>query len=718
MGLKPERSGNFTEVEAKALRDYATTVYSFTLNTEMNYNRSGNDWRMTPTYSITPNDDFCEKFNRFLDDEKNETRQMNYLSIDIETYSSEDIGNTGVYRYAESEDFEILLFGYSIDFGKVEVIDLSSGEALPGYIIKALTDPTVVKTAYNAAFERTCLSRYLNTQLNPDEWQCTMVRAAMAGLPLSLDMAGKALGLENGKMTEGRALIKLFSKPDRSGKKHNAVSDPDKWKTFIEYNRRDVEVENAVRKMTDVEVTDFERQLYAIDQNINDRGVKLDMTLVRNAIRMSDIYTGKLSAEAQKLTGMDNPNSVAQIKKWLLDVTGNEVTSLSKKTVPDIIAGSDNDTVNRLLAIRQEMGKTSVKKYEAMQSCVCRDDRVRGLLQFFGSHTGRWAGRLVQVQNLPQNHLKDLDYARRIVRDGDLVTLETLFGNVPDTLSQLIRTAFVAEEGKTFIVADFSAIEARVIAWLAGEQWRLDVFRTTGKIYEASAAKMYHCDPSEITKTDPRRQKGKIAELALGYGGGVGALQKMGGEKMGLSEGEMKEIVLNWRSQSPAIVGLWSSFEKSAAIAVHDTKTSYNGIRFGMCGTSMAVTLPSGRNLYYPNMRIADRLKFGKTAGTLVFDSQNQTTKKWGSEDTYGGKLTENIVQAIARDCLAVTITRLEEKGYPIVFHVHDEIIAEVPDDGTKTLDEVLEIFRTPISWAEGLPLKGDGYVTKYYLKD
>lgn len=649
------------------------------------------------------------------------------LSIDIETYSSNDISGCGVYKYAEAEDFAILLFAYSCDYGPVEIIDLASGEKLPDHIYKALSDPKILKTAFNATFERICLSKYFGLYLTSDQWECTMVRSAMLGLPLSLAAVGKVLNLEDQKMDEGKALIRYFSVPCKPTKTNGIrirnlpEHAPDKWDVFKKYCKRDVEVENAIRQKTAAfRILPAEKELYDIDQRINDRGVMLDMQMVNNAIRMSLIYSGRLTAEAAELTGLDNPNSVAQLKGWLEQETGNEVKSLNKKDIPDIIKSADAEHVQRLLSIRQELGKTSVKKYEAMSKAVCEDDRVRGLLQFYGaSRTGRWAGRLVQVQNLPQNHIEDLDFARSLVFRGDLDMLELCYGNVPDTLSQLIRTAFIAKPGHTFIVSDFSAIEARVIAWLAGEAWRLEVFRTHGKIYEASASMMFHVPVESITKTDPRRQKGKIAELALGYQGGVGAMKTMGGEKMGLSEDEMKEIVTHWRSANPAIVGLWDEVQAAAMQAISGRDASIRkGVKFRTELGALTIELPSGRKLFYPRARIESREKFGRKSKTIIYEGQNQTTKKWEDLETYGGKLVENIVQGIARDCLAVTMIRLEKMGYPIVFHVHDEVILEVPDDGTRTLAEVCEVFKKPIVWAEGLPLKGDGYVTNYYKKD
>ena len=454
-----------------------------------------------------------------------------------------------------------------------------------------------------------------------------------------------------------------------------------------------------------------------IDQRINDRGVLLDMDFVHHAVHMDNVYKGRLAVEAAELSGLENPNSVAQLKSWLGEQTGSTVKALGKKDIPDMLKATDDDTVRRVLEIRTEMGKTSTKKYEAMTTAACADGRVRGLLQFYGANrTGRWSGRLVQVQNLPQNHLPDLDYARQLVKEGDLDMVEMMYGNVPDTLSQLIRTAFVAKEGHIFMVCDFSAIEARVIAWLAGEQWRLEVFRTHGKIYEASASMMFHVPVEEITKTDPRRQKGKIAELALGYQGGVGAMKTMGGERIGLSESEMADIVNHWRKANPAIVSLWSDVERAAAAAIETGGPSEtHGLYFFKRMGLLMIKLPSGRCLCYPKPAIGANRFGGKS---ITYEGLNQTTKQWGTQETYGGKLVENIVQGIARDCLAETMARLEKKGYPIVFHVHDEVIIEARNDGSQSLETVEDVFRTPIPWAPELPLKGAGYTTPYYLKD
>lgn len=647
------------------------------------------------------------------------------LGIDIETYSSIDIGKCGLYKYAESEDFTILLFAYACDDKPVQVVDFASGETLPERIFQALTDPNILKTAFNASFERICIGRYYGIDLSIEQWECTMVRSAMLGLPLSLAQVGKVLSLEDQKMTEGKALIKYFSCPCKptkvnGGRTRNLPEHaPDKWNMFKRYCIRDVEVEQAIRNKTkNFFIPDSEKELYVIDQRINDRGVLVDMDLVKYAIRMDTLYKGRLNAEAAELSGLGNPNSVAQLKEWLEKETGSEVTTLNKKDIPDLLKTAGSDVVGRMLRIRQEMAKTSTKKYEAMEKAACVDDRVRGLLQIYGANrTGRWAGRLVQVQNLPQNHIDDLDLARTLVKDGDLDMVEMMYGNVPDTLSQLIRTAFIAKPGYTFIVCDFSAIEARVIAWLAGEQWRLDVFRTHGKIYEASASMMFHVPVEEITKTDPRRQKGKIAELALGYQGGVGAMKTMGGEKMGLSEAEMQEIVTHWRKANPAIVSLWDKVQEAAMVCI-DTRTTTtigHGIYFCMKFGALLIQLPSGRYLSYPRPYIGEN-RFGTKS--ICYEGLSQTTKQWGKQETYGGKLVENIVQAIARDCLALTILRLEKNGYPIVFHVHDEVIIEARTDSSQTLEAVKEVFKQPIPWAKDLPLKGDGYLTDYYLKD
>jgi DNA polymerase len=652
-------------------------------------------------------------------------KTIKVLNIDIETYSSNDISSCGVYKYAEADDFAILLFAFACDNGPAQIVDLASGEEIPSYIIDALSDSAVLKTAFNANFERTCINAFLGIDLPIEQWECTMIHCAMTGLPFSLDQVSKVLNLNEQKMQEGKSLVRYFSVPckptkAKGGRTRNLPKHaPDKWEVFKQYCIRDVEVERAIRtKLSAFQVPEIEKQLYFIDQRINDRGVLLDMNFVHSAMQLDNTYKSRLSEEAIRLTGLSNPNSTAQLRAWLEEQSGSEVSSLRKTDIPGLIDSADNDTVKRLLHLRQEMSKTSVKKYKAMSDVVCEDSRVRGLLQFYGaSRTGRWAGRLVQVHNLPQNHLPDLDTARNLVIDKDLDTLEMLFGNVSDTLSQLIRTAFIAKPGHTLIVCDFSAIEARVIAWLAGEQWRLEVFKTHGKIYEASAAKMFHVPVDEITKTDPRRQKGKIAELALGYQGGVEALRSMGGEKMGLSEDEMRDIVQTWRNSNKAITSLWDEVQEAAMTCINSRKPAIirKGLKLCMKFGALMIGLPSGRWLSYPRPEIGAN-RFGK--GSITYEGQNQTTKQWLRMDTYGGKLVENIVQAIARDCLAVAIMRVEAAGYPIVFHVHDEVVIEARTDGSQSLDEVEAIFKTPVPWAKDLPLKGAGYTTGYYLKD
>ena len=650
---------------------------------------------------------------------------MTELGIDIETYSSNDLTSCGVYKYVEAPDFTILLFAYSIDGEKAHCIDLASGEELPDWIIAALTDPDVLKTAFNAAFERICLTKYLGLSkpLDPAQWQCTMVLAARMGLPLSLGQCGEVLHLAEGKMTEGKALIRYFSVPGKNGKRHLPADAPDKWQTFKDYNNRDVDVEQAIRKrVRRLQPAAFDELLYIADQEINDRGVMIDQVLVDAAARFDDEYKAELLKQAQEMTGMENPNSPAQIKDWISQVTGFTVASLNKKNLDDL----EKQLIywpkaQQVLAIRREMGKTSNKKYSAMQTCVCKDGRIHGLLQFCGAaRTGRWAGRLVQVQNLPQNHLESLDYARYLVKQGDLDEFEMNYGNVTQVLSELIRTAFIAAPGHTFHVCDFSAIEARVIAWLAGEEWVLDVFRSNGDIYCANASRMFKVPVEKHGQNAAIRQKGKIATLALGYGGGVSALEAMGGSKLGLTEDEEKEIVKLWRDSNPRIVKMWGIIEKAAISAIKTGKsvTVHRGIQVGRRWGMLTSTLPSGRTICYPRAVIETEYNDGWRGDheIIEYEGLNQTTKKWGSIRTYGGKLTENIVQAVARDILGIVILRAREKGLPVVFHIHDEIIVEATPD--QTLDQVEALFSEPIDWCRDLPLKGAGYSTPYYLKD
>ena len=599
------------------------------------------------------------------------------------------------------------------------------GEKLPDDVFAALTDPDVIKTAFNAAFERICISVYFfgGKLLDPKQWRCTMVLAARMGLPLSLGQCGEVLHLAEGKMTEGKALIRYFSVPGKNGKRHLPSDAPDKWDTFKKYNIRDVEVEQAIKKKVQRLIpADFDEELYVADQEINDRGVKIDRTLVDAAARFDDEYKAQLLAEAQQLTGMENPNSPAQIKEYIKKTTGFTVETLNKGNLDTL----DEKLIywpkaQRVIAIRREMGKTSNKKYEAMQKCVCKDGRIHGLLQFCGAaRTGRWAGRLVQVQNLPQNHLVSLDFARSLVRQGDLDEFEMNYANVTQVLSELIRTAFVAEPGKTFHVCDFSAIECRVIAWLASEDWVLDVFRTNGDIYCANASKMFKVPVEKHGQNAQLRQKGKIATLALGYGGGVSALEAMGGSKLGLTEDEEREIVKLWRDSNPRIVRMWAVIERAAitAIKTGESVTVYRNIVIGKRWGMLTITLPSGRTICYPRAEVETEYNDGWRGDhdIIEYEGLNQTTKKWGKVRTYGGKLTENIVQAVARDILGIVILRAKAEGLNIVFHIHDEIIVEATPD--QTLADVEALFSKPIDWCRDLPLKGAGYTTPYYLKD
>lgn len=648
---------------------------------------------------------------------------MRELGIDIETYSSNDLPSCGVYKYVEAQDFTILLFAYCVDGGQVVCCDFAMGETLPAEILAALRDPAVVKTAYNAAFERVCISKYYGWPLmDPAQWRCTMVRAARLGLPLSLGQCGEVLNLEAGKMKEGKALIRYFSIPTK-GKRHLPADAPERWEVFKQYNIRDVEVEQQIlQKVKRLEPADFDRQLHIVDQLINDRGVLIDRQLVENAARFDDEYKAQLVAEARELTGMENPNSPSQIKDYLLRTTGITVETLNKKSLDDIDDQvREYPAARKILALRREMGKTSNKKYSAMLDCVCSDGRIHGLLQFYGAaRTGRWAGRLVQVQNLPQNHLVSLDYARGLVKRGDLEDFELNYSNPTQVLSELIRTAFVAKPGCVFHVCDFSAIEARVIAWLAGEQWVLDVFRDGGDIYCATASQMFGVPVQKHGANAELRQKGKIAVLALGYGGGVAALEAMGGSRMGLSEAEEKDIMLRWREANPHIVKFWATIEKAAvrALKTGEATEIHRGIVVAKQWGMLTITLPSGRTICYPRATIGIEKNDGWRGDheIIEYEGMNQVTKKWGKIRTYGGKLTENVVQAIARDILGIVILRAHAAGLNIVFHIHDEIVVEA--EAGQTLADVEKIFSETIDWCRELPLKGAGYTTPYYLKD
>ena len=649
------------------------------------------------------------------------------LFVDIETYSETEIKG-GAFKYMEDPAFEILLIAYAWNDGPVKLLDLTKAGTDPQVIPEMLNlqkqfrDPSVVKVAHNSAFERGAFTRWLERDMPPEEWEDTMIMAAMNGLPMSLDEAGAALQLRDQKIKEGTLLINYFCKPCKptianSGRTRNLPQHaPDKWERFAEYCRRDVEVCQAIYyKLQRFPVPDWERKVWALDARINERGVLVDQELAEAAIAVDEAFREEHTTELQQLTHLDNPNSVAQLKEWLEGV-GVFADSLNKATVADLRASVPDPTTRRVLELRQLLGKTSTKKYEAMTLSACEDHRVRGLLQYYGAgRTGRWAGRLVQVQNLPQNHLDDIGLVRELVRARDLETLEMLFDNVPDVLSQLIRTAFIAKPGHTFLVSDYAAIEARVIAYLAGEKWRMDVFAQGGDIYCSSASQMFKVPVVKHGENGHLRQKGKIAELACGYGGGVGALKAFGADKMGLTEEEMQDIVTQWRQASPTIPRFWRDTENAARRALENPGRTFTlpcGVKYMRDADALRCRLPSGRILSYWDARIEEY----QDRPSIVFMGQNQTTRKWEKTETWGGKLVENIVQAYARDCLAVALLRLDEVGYRICFHVHDEIIAEAPD-GSRW-EDMAEIMGRPIEWAPGLLLRGDGYDTKFYMKD
>lgn len=644
---------------------------------------------------------------------------MRHLSIDIETYSDRDLSKCGVYKYSESPSFEILLFSYSADGGNVHVIDLASGETLPPEIKAALVDEGVIKWAFNAQFERVCLSRHLGQWLKPEAWRCTMVWAAYLGLPLSLEGAGAVLGLEKQKLKEGKDLIRYFSVPCKptkanGGRTRNLPSDaPDKWEQFRAYNVRDVETEQAIQaRLHKFPVPEDEWQNYILDQHINDRGIQLDLDLVTEAIRFDERSRAELTKHMMELTALDNPNSVAQMKAWLAE-NGMETETLGKAAVKDMLKSAPED-LKQVLELRQSLAKSSVKKYTTMGNVVGNDGRARGLLQFYGANrTGRWAGRLIQVQNLPQNHLSDLAQARSLVKSGSFEMLDALYDSVPGVLSELIRTAFVPRPGYKFIVADFSAIEARVIAWLAGETWRNEVFATHGKIYEASASQMFQVPIEEITKGSPLRQKGKIAELALGYGGSVGALKAMGALEMGLAKHELQPLVNVWRSANPKIVRLWWDVDKAAMTAVSErTNTQTHGIRFECKSGMLFIVLPSGRRLAYVKPKIGQN-RFG---GEAVTYEGVGISKKWERIESYGPKFVENIVQAVSRDILCHAMRRLDAAGFSIVMSVHDEVVIEAPPELIP--DDVCRYMSETPPWAKGLLLRAEGFMCPFYRKD
>jgi len=644
---------------------------------------------------------------------------MRHLSVDIETYSDLDLSKCGVYKYAESLNFEILLLSYSVDGGDVHIVDLAGGEILPHEIEKALTDEKVIKWAFNAQFERVCLARHLGQWLKPESWRCTMVWAAYLGLPLSLEGAGAVLGLDKQKLREGKELIRYFSipcKPTKAngGRTRNLPSDaPDKWEQFRAYNVRDVETEMAIKaRLHKFPVPEDEWQNYILDQHINDRGIQLDLALVGQAIRFDERSRAELTKQMMAITTLDNPNSVAQMKVWLAE-HGMETETLGKAAVKEMLKSAP-EGLRQVLELRQSLAKSSVKKYTAMDAVVCKDGRARGLLQFYGaSRTGRWAGRLIQVQNLPQNHLPDLAQARSLVKSGNFEMVDALYDSVPGVLSELIRTAFVPRPGSKFIVADFSAIEARVIAWLAGESWRNEVFATHGKIYEASASQMFQVPIGEITKGSLLRQKGKIAELALGYGGSVGALKAMGALEMGLAEHELQPLVNAWRTANPKIVRLWWDVDKAAKTAVSERTTAQtHGIRFECKSGMLFIVLPSGRRLAYVKPKIGQN-RFG---GDSVTYEGVGISKKWERSESYGPKFVENIVQAISRDLLCHAMRRLDAAGLSIVMSVHDEVVIEAPPDMLP--DDVCRYMVDTPPWAEGLLLRAEGFMCPFYKKD
>ena len=641
------------------------------------------------------------------------------LEMDIESFSDVDLIKCGVYAYADSPAFEILLFAYSFDGGETQIIDLAQGEKLPAEVEEAIFDVSVTKTAYNANFERTCLSKHFGRYIPPESWHCSAVQAAMLALPRSLEDVGRVLGLDEQKMKEGKELIRYFCVPCKPTKANGGRirnlprHAPEKWELFKTYCKRDVDVEKSIRrKLHNFPIPESEMELYRLDQRINDRGVLVDMGLVRNAVSCEHLHKEVVTKRAYELTGLENPNSVAQLKGWLGDM-GMEAESLSKKAVAEMIAETDGE-VEELLRLRLLMAKTSVKKYEAMERSVCSDGRVHGMLMFCGANrTARWSGKIVQIQNLPKNYLPDLELARDLVKQGRFEDIELLYDSTPNVLSELIRTAFIPKPGCRFVVADFSAIEARVLAWLSGEQWRLDVFTSHGKIYEASASSMFHVPMEEITKTSPLRQKGKLAELGLGFGGAAGALISMGALDMGLTEEELPPLVAAWRKANPHITQFWWDVDAAAIKAVREKqKTKVGKIIFEYKSGILFITLPSGRKLSYVKPRMAVN-KFGRDGLTYEGISEN---KKWSRIETYGPKLVENIVQGTARDLLAEAMLRVEEKGYPIVMHCHDEIIAEMPE-GTGSVDEMCEVMAVQPEWAEGLPLRADGYQCSFYQK-
>lgn len=663
---------------------------------------------------------------------------MIHLSIDLETYSDVNLKKAGLYRYVQSPAFEILLFAYSFDGAPTQVIDMAQGEKIPLEVIHALTDPQCLKHAYNAAFEWYCLSKYMGAQLPPSQWRDTMLHGLYAGYTAGLDATGRALGIpeDKQKLATGKALIRYFCVPCKATKANGGRTrnyphhDPEKWELFKTYNGQDVVAEMEIeRRLSVFPVPDFVQKQWETDLLINARGVAVDMDFCEGALELGETIRTQLTDEAVQLSGLQNPNSVKQLARWLSAETGDDITTLRKETIKELLGRDNADHVQRMLEIRQELGKTSTKKYDAIEAAVCDDGRVRGLLQFYGANrTGRWAGRLVQVQNLPRTYTEPLEFARELVKGRKLDALRTVYGSPNDTLSQLIRTAFVAAPGNVLIDADFSAIEARVISWLADEEWRLEVFRTHGKIYEASASQMFGVPLERIKKGNPEyslRQRGKVAELALGYQGGVPAMRQMDTGKLlaDLPDEEIKDIVDKWRNTNPKIRNLWYSFNDAAIRVIQNGGSlrvrcctfarECNCIRGTTC---MTILLPSGRKLYYVEPAVGENRWGGPSITYMGMNDKN----KWGRIETYGGKLVENVVQAIARDCLAQAIGHLEAAGLPVVFHIHDEVVIDTAafDTNDAMLDKVVKIMSAPIPWAEGLPLGADGWVGAFFKKD
>ena len=660
---------------------------------------------------------------------------MHHLSIDLETYSSVPIGKAGAQKYIASPDFEILLFAYSLDGSPVVCVDFAQGEMLPQEIANALTSPDYIKHAYNAPFEWGCLSKYVGRQLPPEQWRCTMFHGLYAGYTAGLEATGRALGLaeDKRKLNTGKALIRYFCVPCAPSKANGMRTrnyphhNPERWQLFKEYCCQDVVTEMEIeRRLSAIPVPDFVQKEWETDLIINSRGVAVDMEMVEGALELGATVRNSLMAEAMEISGLNNPNSVKQLAAWLEEETGEEVAALRKDTVAKMLARDDNSPqVQRMLEIRQELGKTSTKKYDAIEVAVCPDGRVRGLLQFYGANrTGRWAGRLVQVQNLPRTYTEPLELARELVKGRNLNALKAIYGSIPDTLSQLIRTAFIAPPGHILIDADFSAIEARVISWLAGEEWRLEVFRTHGKIYEASASQMFGVPLELIKKGNPEyalRQKGKVAELALGYQGSTGALINMGALDMGIPEEDLPDIVTRWREANRRIRDLWYKMDAAAVqIITQGGAVGVNNVivarefNYEQGTDCMTITLPSGRKLYYIEPQIGQN-QWGNPS--ISYMGMDQTTKKWKRIETYGGKLVENCVQAIARDCLAQAIEHLEAAGLPVIFHIHDEVVIDCPPNAA-TLEDVVKIIAQPIPWAPDLPLGADGWVGQFFKKD